>query len=105
MTDFSDRERAFEKKFELDEEMKFKIASRAAKLLGLWAAGQMGLQHDSANSYVQEVVAADLALPHHDDLYAKLEADLTKYQVKITRQQLVKTHEMYLDEARKDLAG
>ena len=105
MTDFNDRERAFEKKFELDEEIKFKVASRAAKLLGLWAAGQMGLQNDSATSYAQEVVAADLAQPHHDDLYAKLEADFMKFQVKITRQQLVKTHEMYLDEARKELAG
>lgn len=105
MTDFSDRERAFEKKFELDEEMKFKVASRAAKLLGLWAAGQMGLQHDSASSYAQEVVAADLAQPNHGDLYSKLESDLMKFQVKISRQQLIKTHEMYLDEARKDLAG
>jgi hypothetical protein len=105
MTDFSERERGFEKKFELDEEMKFKVASRAAKLLGIWVAGQMGLQHDSAASYAQDVVAADLAHPHHDDLFAKIEADLIKFQITITRQQLVKTYEMYLDEARKDLAG
>ena len=43
MTQFNDRERAFETKFAHDEEMKFRIIARRNRLLGEWAARQMGL--------------------------------------------------------------
>ena len=43
MTQFDDRERAFEAKFAHDEEMQFRISARRNRLLGEWAARQMGL--------------------------------------------------------------
>ena len=43
MTQFDDRERAFEAKFAHDEEMQFRITARRNRLLGEWAARQMGL--------------------------------------------------------------
>ena len=42
MTTFDDRKDAFEKKFAHDEELRFKATARRNKLLGLWAAGQLG---------------------------------------------------------------
>ena len=42
MTTFNDREKSFEKKFEKDQELQFKVNARRNKLLGLWAAGLMG---------------------------------------------------------------
>ncbi len=39
MTTMQDREKAFEAKFALDEELRFKATARRNKLLGLWAAG------------------------------------------------------------------
>ena len=41
MTTFNDRENAFEKKFERDQDLQFKVNARRNKLLGLWAAGIM----------------------------------------------------------------
>ena len=38
MTTFNDREKAFEQKFEHDQEIQFKVNARRNKLLGLWAA-------------------------------------------------------------------
>src|SRR5215469_8196851 len=38
MTTFDKREEAFEKKYVIDEELKFKAVTRRNKLLGLWAA-------------------------------------------------------------------
>jgi hypothetical protein len=38
MTNMQDREKAFEAKFALDEELRFKAEARRNKLLGLWAA-------------------------------------------------------------------
>ena len=43
MTTFDDREKSFERKFAMDEELKFKSEQRRNKLLGEWAAGKLGL--------------------------------------------------------------
>ena len=59
MTTFDKREEGFEKKFALDEELKFKADARRNKLLGLWAADKLGLSGDAANAYARKVVAAD----------------------------------------------
>ncbi len=59
MTTFDKREEAFERKFVVDEELKFKADARRNRLLGLWAAGRLGLSGDAAASYAKEVVAAD----------------------------------------------
>ncbi len=59
MTTFDKREEGFEKKFALDEELKFKADARRNKLLGLWAAEKLGILGDAANAYAKDVVAAD----------------------------------------------
>ena len=59
MTTFDKREEGFEKKFALDEELKFKADARRNKLLGLWAATRLSLSGDAANTYARDVVAAD----------------------------------------------
>jgi hypothetical protein len=77
-TSFDDRERAFEMKYKHDEETAFKIAVRRAKLLGLWAAEEMGLSGVEADTYAKTVVSADLAEPGHEDLFRKVFGDLKK---------------------------
>ncbi|MGH6736836.1 MAG: DUF1476 domain-containing protein [Methyloceanibacter sp.] len=75
MTNFEDREKSFEKKFALDEELKFKSTSRRNKLLGLWAAEKMGLSGDAAQGYAREVVKADLEEPGEEDVFRKIRRD------------------------------
>jgi hypothetical protein len=60
MTTFDKREEGFEKKFVIDEELKFKAEARRNKLLGLWVASKLGMSGDEANAYAKEVVAADI---------------------------------------------
>jgi len=55
MTTFDDRERAFEKKFVIDEELKFKIEARRDQAVGEWAAAQLGLSGAAAKEYVRAV--------------------------------------------------
>ena len=43
MTTFDDRERSYEKKFAMDQELKFKAEARRNRLLGQWAAAKLGL--------------------------------------------------------------
>jgi hypothetical protein len=55
MTTFDDRERAYEMKFMLDEELKFRVEARRDRLLGEWAAGRLGLSGIPAAEYVRTV--------------------------------------------------
>jgi hypothetical protein len=57
MTTFDKREEAFEKRFALDEEEKFKAIARRNKLFGLWVAEQLGKSGDDALVYAKELVA------------------------------------------------
>jgi hypothetical protein len=60
MTTFDKREEAFEKRFALDEEQKFKAVARRNKLFGLWVAEQLGKSGDEASAYARDVVTAEL---------------------------------------------
>lgn len=76
MTTFDDRENAFENKFAHDEELRFRAEARRNKLVGLWAAGLMGLDEAAAHDYAQQVVAADFEEAGHEDVFRKLAGDL-----------------------------
>ena len=76
MTTFDEREKAFEKKFQHDQDLQFKTTARKNKLLGLWAAGLMGKSGADAEAYAKEVVIADLDRPGDSDVIEKLVTDL-----------------------------
>jgi hypothetical protein len=59
MTTFDQREEAFEKKFTIDEELKFKSVARRNKLLGLWVAEKLGKSGPEAAAYAREMVVAE----------------------------------------------
>lgn len=77
MTTFDDRERAFETKYARDEEMQFRIIARRNRLLGEWAARQMGLSEAEAESYAKDVVRADFEEAGDQDVIRKVLGDLT----------------------------
>ena len=85
MTTFDKREEAFEKKFALDEELKFKAEARRNRLLGQWTAEKLGLSGDAAAAYAKEVVAADFEESGDDDVLRKVEKDLAAKFVTIAQ--------------------
>ncbi len=76
MTTFDKREEGFEKKFAHDEELKFKAYARRNRLLGLWAAEQLGKSGADADAYAKQVVMADLEEAGDNDVVRKVAADL-----------------------------
>jgi len=76
MASLDDREKGFESRFKLDEELKFKATARRNKLLGLWAADLMGLSETEAQPYAQEVVKSDFERPGDGDVLEKVHGDL-----------------------------
>ena len=77
MTTFDDRQKSFEKKFERDQDLHFRVNARRNKLLGLWAAEIMGKSGAVAEEYAKEIVLADFEKPGDDDVIQKLMKDLT----------------------------
>jgi hypothetical protein len=75
MTNFEEREKGYERKFAHDEELKFRATARRNKLLGLWAAEQLGITGDQAQAYARDVVKADLEIPGDDDVFRKIRRD------------------------------
>ena len=75
MTTFDDRERGFEKKFELDQEQEFKAGARRNRMLGEWAAGLMGLA--TVEEYARAVVKSDFEQPGDEDVFRKVFQDLS----------------------------
>jgi len=77
MTQFDDRERAFEAKFARDEEMQFRVIARRNRLLGEWAARRMGLTDAEAEAYSKDVVRSDFEEAGEHDVIRKVLGDLT----------------------------
>lgn len=76
MTTFDKREQGFEAKFVHDEELMFKAMARSTKLLGLWAAGQLGLTGAAAADYSTALVTSNLENHTVDGILAKVSGDL-----------------------------
>ena len=100
MSQFDDRERGEEKKYQLDQELEFKAQARRAKLVGLWAAGLMGLADEAAANYAKSVVVADLEEAGVEDLFRKIRADLDMHSVQLSDHQIRSKMEEALAEAR-----
>ena len=81
---FEKRQKGFEAKWAHDEDLRFKVFARRNKLLGLWAAGPLGLTGDAAEAYAKTVVAADLERAGDEDVFEKVHADFTAKGVAIS---------------------
>jgi hypothetical protein len=96
MTTFDERQKDFEKKFALDEELRFKATARRNKLLGLWAADKLGLTGAEAEAYSKEVVAAQFEAGEgvlnkvQKDFQAKGVAQ-SEHQIRRTMDELMET--------------
>ena len=101
MATFDDRQKSFEKKFERDQDLQFKVNSRRNKLLGLWAADVMG--KSDAESYAKEVVLADFEKPGDSDVIEKLVKDFAAAGKLTDEQTIRKQAERLMAEAKTQL--
>lgn len=105
MTSFNDREKGFEAKFSRDQEHDFRAIARRNKLLGQWAAAQMGLSGEEADAYALAVVDADFQRPGDDDVLEKVLADLTAKGIETSEHLVRKQMDDLLAEAVKQIDG
>jgi hypothetical protein len=101
MTAFDNRETAFENKYAHDEELRFKVTNRRNKLLGLWAAGELGKA--DADGYAKEVVLSDFEAPGDDDVLNKVLGDLKAANIQTSAEQVRAKMNELLPEAKKQI--
>jgi hypothetical protein len=88
MTTFEKRKDDAEARYKHDQELEFKANARRNKLLGLWAAEQMGVSGEAATSYAKDVVAADFDRPGDQDVLDKVHKDISNKGVNISEQEV-----------------
>ena len=99
MTTFDKREEGFERKFALDEEMRFRANARRNKLLGQWAAEKLGLAGAEADAYAKSVVAADFEEAGDEDVFRKVRKDFDAKGVAQSDHQIRRTMDELLGKA------
>jgi hypothetical protein len=76
MTTFNERQKGFENKFALDQDLKFRAEARRNKLLAEWAAAKLGITGTALEDYVRAVRKADLEEKGDEDVFRKIHDDL-----------------------------
>ena len=99
MKSFDDREKAYEKRFAHDEELKFKSFARRNKLLGQWAAEKIGLTDEEVDNYAKGVVLADLEEPGEEDVFRKIRGDFDEAGVDQSDHQIRRVMAEMMDKA------
>lgn len=74
MTTFDERERAFESKFAIEEEVRFRALARRNRALGHWVAERLGHSTHEAASYASSLVNSDLAQPGDETIFRNVRA-------------------------------
>jgi hypothetical protein len=103
MSSFDEREKGFEQKYKHDQELQFKVNARRNRLLGLWAAQQLGLSGDAADAYAKQVVQADFEKPGDSDVVAKVVNDLKAKGISVTEHQIRKEMDRLLAVAKEQI--
>ena len=102
MSKFDDREKSFEKKFVLDEEIQFKVNAKKNKYLGEWVADKLGKKDQNKEIYIQEVIKSDFSEPGDEDVFRKIKKDLKESGIEILDQEIRDQMKFCLDRAKKD---
>ena len=105
MTTFDDRERSYEKRFAMDEELKFKAEQRRNKLLGEWAAAKLGLAGPAVEDYIKAVRKADLTQKGDEDVFQKIRKDFDAKGVAVPDAELRKAMHEFLAKAVAQIEG
>ena len=103
MTTFDRREKGFESKYKHDQEIEFKAQARRNRLLGQWAAAQMGLSGSDADAYAREVIEADFDEPGDADVMRKVLKDFETKGVTCADHTLRRKMDDLLVEAREQI--
>ena len=101
-TTFDDRKKSFEKKFQMDEELEFKIAARSNKYLGEWAGSMLNKNEEEKKNYIQEIIKSDLEEAGQEDVFRKIKKDFQAASISVEETEIRNQMEKALARAKDD---
>ena len=103
MNKFDERKNSFEKKFQIDEELKFKVEAKANKYLGEWAAKVLGINtEERKQNYIQEVIKSDLQEAGQEDVFRKIKKDFQAASISMEDKEIYDAMQKSLQNAKED---
>ena len=105
MTTFDEREKSLERKFQQDQELAFKLKARRHRLIGEWAAAQLGLTAAAAEAYAQELATLGFEHQGDEDTIARIARDFAAKGVAIDAARIRLEAEHCAREAKRQLGG
>ena len=102
MNKFDEREKSFEKKFQIDEELQFKIAAKSNKYLAEWVSLKLGKNDEEKKNYIQEVIKADMEEAGSEDVFRKIKKDFISASLSIDDTEIRNQMEKALARAKED---
>ena len=83
MNKFDERQKSFEKKFQMDQELQFKVQARSNKYLAEFVSSKLGKTKEEEKNYIQEIIKADMEEAGQEDVFRKIKKDFEDASVSI----------------------
>ena len=99
---FTNREKGFEKKFAVDEELQFKVQARSNKYLAEFVIKKLGKTDEEKQKYIQAIIKADMEEAGSEDVFRKIKKDFVEASIKIEDTEIREQMEKALSRAKKD---
>ena len=102
MNKFDDRGKSFEKKFQMDQELQFKVQARSNKYLAEFVSLKLGKTEEEKKNYIQEIIKADMEEAGHEDVFRKIKKDFQTASINIEDSEIRDQMEKAISRAKED---
>ena len=102
MNTFEDRKKSFEKKFQMDQELQFKVAARSNKYLAEFVSSKLGKSDEEKQTYIQEIIKADMEEAGSEDVFRKIKKDFQEASFSIEDSEIRDEMQRALNRAKDD---
>ena len=102
MNKFDERKKSFESKFQMDQELQFKVQARSNKYLAEFVSSKLGKTEKEKQDYIQEIIKADMEEPGQEDVFRKIKKDFQIASIHIEDSEIRNQMEKALLRAKED---
>ena len=102
MNKFDERQKSSEKKFQMDQELQFKVQARSSKYLAEFVSLKLGKTEQEKSNYIQEIIKADMEEAGKEDVFRKVKKDFQTATITIEDSEIRDQIEKALLRAKED---
>ena len=102
MNKFDERKKSFESKFQMDQELQFKVQARSNKYLAEFVSSKLGKTEEQKQEYIREIIKADMEEPGQEDVFRKIKKDFQVASISIEETEIRNQIEKALSRAKED---